>query len=90
MEHNWTLETLALEVGMSRAVFATEFKRLTGQTAMAYLTEWRMMHATELLQTTELAIVDISERCGYQSDVAFRKSFKKIMGFTPAEARRNK
>ena len=90
MEHNWTLESLALEVGMSRAVFATEFKRLTGQTAMAYLTEWRMMHATELLQTTELAIVDISERCGYQSDAAFRKSFKKIMGFTPAEARRNK
>ena len=90
MEKNWTLESLALEIGMSRAVFATEFKRLTGNTAMAYLTEWRMMRATELLQTTELSILDISEQCGYQSDVAFRKSYKKIMGYTPAEARRNK
>lgn len=84
----WTLASLASAVGMSRAVFAAEFKSLTGKTAIAYLSEWRMLTAAELLQTTDLTLFDISERCGYQSEAAFRKAFKHVTGKTPGEVRR--
>lgn len=88
IERSWTLETLAGEVGMSRAVFAAEFKQLTGKTAMAYLAEWRMLRASELLRTTDLSLYAISERCGYQSEAAFRKAFKHVTGQTPGEVRK--
>lgn len=88
-ENAWSLESLAREVGMSRAAFASEFRELTGTTAMAYLTQWRMLKAGELLRGTQRSIFDIAEACGYQSEVAFRKAFKSITGATPAHVRRS-
>jgi transcriptional regulator GlxA family with amidase domain len=39
---DWTIESLAQTVGMSRASFANHFQATTGTTAMGYLTTWRM------------------------------------------------
>lgn len=88
IEKPWTLASLASEAGMSRAVFAAEFKRVTGKTAIAYLAQWRMLRATALLQTTEVSLLTISEQCGYQSEAAFRKAFRQVTGRTPGDVRK--
>ena len=56
---------------------------------MQYLTAWRMQEATNLIADKKLSVAEIAERCGYDSEAAFRKGFKKVTGKTPGEVRRN-
>ena len=44
--HAWTLEELARTARLSRTAFAENFKRVVGETPIAYLTRWRMTLAT--------------------------------------------
>ncbi len=88
-QNPWTLATLAREVGMSRSAFAARFNQLVGQTPMHYLTFWRMQKARELLSETRLGTAAIAERVGYQSDAAFGKAFKKVVGTGPGAYRRD-
>jgi AraC-like DNA-binding protein len=87
-EFAWTLENLAEEVGMSRAAFAKRFKQLVGQTMFEYLTRLRIQRAKELLQETKLPMYEIASRVGYESDLAFTKTFKKYVKTTPTRYRK--
>jgi len=49
--HSWTLPELAVLAGFSRSAFAQWFCERTGETPIAYLTRWRMLLATEHLQS---------------------------------------
>ncbi|MDH3326453.1 MAG: AraC family transcriptional regulator, partial [Gammaproteobacteria bacterium] len=51
-EKNWTVDSLAQEVGMSRSGFSARFTNLVGESAMRYLTQWRMQLARAQLQET--------------------------------------
>ena len=86
-EH-WSLEDLATKVGMSRTSFAQLFKRLVGNTPMDYLTEWRMSLAYSKLQLTKESVLAIALDIGYQSEAAFSRAFKKIIGKSPGEVRK--
>lgn len=86
---DWTVERLAGEVAMSRSGFAKLFRDLVGMTPIRYLTEWRMQEARDLLRRSDMSIADIAERSGYQSEVAFRKAFKSVVGETPGRVRRD-
>ena len=87
-ERHWSLETLANEAAMGRSSFAQRFNELTGLPPMQYLTAWRMQKAKNLLATTKATIVDIAEQCGYESEAAFRKAFKKTVGMPPGQLRK--
>ncbi|MBI2296107.1 MAG: helix-turn-helix transcriptional regulator, partial [Betaproteobacteria bacterium] len=87
-QHPWLLATLAQRVGVSRSAFAARFHQLVGQTPMQYLTFWRMQQARKLLTETRLGTAAIAERVGYQSEAAFSKAFKKIVGTGPGAFRR--
>ncbi len=84
----WTLERVAGNVGMSRAAFAKRFKELVGQPMFEYLTVLRVQRAKELLQETKLPLYEIASRVGYESDLAFTKTFKKHTGTTPTRFRK--
>ncbi len=84
----WTLESLAGEAVMGRSSFARQFNELTGVPPMQYLTAWRMQEAKGLLETSALSLGQIAEQCGYESETAFRKAFKKVVGVPPGEVRR--
>ena len=84
----WTLEKMAEKVGMSRAAFAKRFKDLVGQPMFEYLTMLRIQRAKELLQETKLPLYEIAGRVGYESDLAFTKTFKKHVGTTPTRYRK--
>lgn len=83
----WTLENLAGKVGVSRAAFARRFKSLVGQPMFQYLTALRVQKAKELLRDTALPVYEIASRTGYESDLAFTRTFKKKTGLTPRQFR---
>ena len=88
-QNNWTLESLASEVGMSRAVFFNQFKKLVHETPLSYLTNWRIRQAQKLLITGNSNIAEIAANVGYQSEAAFNRIFKSKTGQTPAVYRRS-
>ena len=86
---SWTLERLAATAAMSRTTFAERFKELVGESPMRYLQLWRLQVAADLLATTRQSVAAIAERSGYESEAAFRKAFRREMGVTPGQARKN-
>jgi AraC-like DNA-binding protein len=79
----WTVESLAEAAGMSRSAFAARFKQLLGQTPLEYVTEWRMQKAMPLLQQRDKKLIDVARSVGYESDAAFSKAFKRVVGTNP-------
>lgn len=89
VENPWTVETLAAAAGMSRSAFALRFKELLGETPLEYLTNWRMHKATGLLQEGDRKLFEVAKSVGYDSDAAFSKAFKRVLGAAPREYRRS-
>lgn len=85
---HWSLEEIAQKVGMSRTSFAQHFKRLVGSSPMEYLTEWRMSLAYSRLQLSKDSVLAIALDIGYQSEAAFSRAFKKVIGQSPNEIRK--
>lgn len=84
----WTLESLAREAGMSRAVLAERFADHVGETPMRYLARWRMQRAATLLEEPGIAVEAVAEQVGYRSEAAFNRAFKNIVGVPPGAWRR--
>ena len=86
-ERRWTVEGLARAVGMSRSAFAREFKELTGEAPLGYLTAWRMEQAAGLLRRSSLSLAQVAERVGYDSEYSFGKAFKRARQVSPGRYR---
>lgn len=87
-EKNWTLDNLASEVAMSRAVFAEHFAETVGSPPKTYLTAWRMRKALNLLKETNFHVSVIADKVGYNSDATFSRAFHRHFGMSPAEYRK--
>jgi AraC-like DNA-binding protein len=83
--YRWTLQGLAERVGMSRSIFALKFKETVGETPMEYLTRWRMLLAGDRLKNSDDSISIIALSLGYESESAFGKAFKRVMGCSPKQ-----
>jgi AraC-like DNA-binding protein len=81
--HRWTLHLLAERVGMSRSVFALRFRETVGATPMEYLTRWRMLLAANRLKNSSDCLSAIAQSLGYESESAFGKAFRRVMGCSP-------
>ena len=80
---DWTLESLARAVGLSRSALAERFPQFVGQPPMQYLTNWRMQLAANQLRSGADAIAVIANRVGYDSEAAFSRAFRKVVGTPP-------
>jgi AraC-like DNA-binding protein len=87
--HAWTLDELARTAGTSRSVLAERFQHLVGSSPMQYLTQWRMLLATNLLCRSNAPLARIAEEVGYQTDTAFSRAFRREFGAPPAAWRRS-
>jgi AraC-like DNA-binding protein len=85
--HEWTLETLASHIGMSRSAFAARFTELVGEPAMHYLARWKMNLALSWLREDDTPIIELANRLGYESEAAFSRAFKRFIGLPPGAAR---
>lgn len=81
---DWTIESMAVLAGMSRSVFANEFRDVVGCTPMAYLQRWRIgMTQQALVRGRPLKI--IMHEVGYGSEAALSRAFKAHVGMTPRQ-----
>lgn len=83
----WTVESLASEVAMSRSRFSDRFRKLVGQTPMAYLAQWRLQKSLELLSAPHRSIQQVANDTGYQSSAAFARAFHCQFGVAPRQYR---
>jgi AraC-like DNA-binding protein len=83
----WTVESLARAVGVSRSVLADRFAEMVGQPPMQYLALWRMQLASRRLLEGE-PVAEVAAAVGYESEAAFSRAFKKLVGEAPATWRR--
>jgi AraC-like DNA-binding protein len=89
-ERQWTLQSLAHTVGISRSLLATRFRAATGESPMRHLASVRLTLAADYLTTSALSIGSIASRTGYSSDAALSKAFKREFGISPGTYRRLK
>ncbi len=83
-EHNWSLEKLAHEAGMSRARFAAHFRQTVGTTPLDYLTDWRISVAQTLLKSGK-PLKLVAPEVGYSHPVALTRVFTKRIGISPTK-----
>jgi AraC-like DNA-binding protein len=83
--HHWTLAALGRKAGMSRSIFAMNFKKKVGAPPMKYLTRWRMLLAADKLKNSDDSTTEIALSVGYESESAFGKTFKRVMGCSPRQ-----
>jgi len=85
---DWTVASLAAEVGMSRSTFAARFTQLVGEPAMRYVARLKMQTALLWLKEEDVPLGELATRLGYDSEAAFSRAFKRLMGVSPGAARR--
>ena len=85
--HAWTLEELASEAGASRSSLADHFAHLVGCAPIQYLTKWRMQMAAKRLADPSAKVAVVAYEVGYESEAAFSRAFKKLVGRSPTQWR---
>jgi AraC-like DNA-binding protein len=87
---DWTLDELGRRVGLSRSALHERFVLLIGVPPMQYLAQWRMQAAARLLLETRATVAAIALDVGYDSEAAFARAFKRLVGKPPAAWRRER
>lgn len=88
LDDTLTVEQMADRCAMSPRTFARRFRDATGTTPHRWLTQQRVARAQELLETTDLNVDVIADRCGLGSAANLRKHLRRIAGTTPSSYRR--
>lgn len=88
-EQDWTVQSLASKVAMSRSAFASRFMRLVGEPPLSYVTRWRMQKAASMLRDGKQTLAEVAAGVGYDSEAAFSKAFKRAVGSAPGAYRRS-
>jgi AraC family transcriptional regulator len=84
-----SLASLAEEAGYSRGHFLKMFRASMGMTPHRYLLKRRTDHARSLLKRPEISIIDVAADCGFSSQAHLTQVFRKHVGVTPGDYRRN-
>ncbi|MDF2653261.1 MAG: two component transcriptional regulator, AraC family [Paenibacillus sp.] len=83
-----TLEMIANEMKVSPVYLGRIFKQELGIPFVNLLTHTRIKHAIHYLSTTDMTIIEISEKVGYDSQHYFSTAFKKVVGIAPNQYRK--
>lgn len=83
-------DRIAKEFSVSRSKLDRDFKRFTGMTFHSFAETCRLNRAKYLLlRKRNLSVGEVAEQCGFESETYFFPFFKKRMGMTPSEYRKN-
>jgi AraC family transcriptional regulator len=78
---------LAKVGGLSPSHFIRAFRRATGQSPHRHLINLRAEKARELLEQTDLPVIDVSLQCGFEQPTHFATMFRSRMGMSPRDWR---
>ena len=81
------VDDLVRELAVSRSVFFKKLKTLTGLAPIEFIKEMRIKRATQLIETGEFNMTQISYMVGINDPRYFSKCFKAQVGMTPTEYR---
>jgi AraC-like DNA-binding protein len=79
----WTLDELARRIGASRSTLAERFTDIVGVPPIQYVTGWRMQVAANRLLDESNKIYSVAREVGYESEAAFSRAFKRVVGVSP-------
>ncbi len=82
------VQRMAEIFGLNSRTFARRFRAATGSSPIDYVQHVRIEEAKQMLETTTDSIDDLATQVGYLDPAAFRRTFRKLAGTTPAEYRR--
>lgn len=78
-----TIESLAVECGLSVRALQRQFRRVFGLTPQEFLMKTRVAAACRLLRTTDSSMSEIATECGFSDQSSFTQHFKRRLGLTP-------
>lgn len=84
---DWTVDSLARHVGMSRSRFSDRFSHLVGVGPMAYIADWRLQKALSMLDGGGVSVQEVATQSGYKSPAAFTRAFAAKFGVPPRSFR---
>jgi len=87
-DHDWTVDDIAREVGLSRSALHERFVQYLGYPPMHYLANWRIQLGSRLLRESNRTVATVALDVGYDSEAAFSRAFKRMVGVSPAAWRR--
>ncbi len=87
-EGDVSLDDLSDTLYLSKDHLRHLVKRTTGQSPLRHIIASRMEKARRLLETTELTVAEVAERCGFNDVFYFSKFFKRNAKLPPAAYRR--
>lgn len=85
-----SLEAIAEHAGLSKYYFTNKFHKYMQTTPIQFLTKRRIQKAMELLSTTNKTIQEIALETGYDNANYFSKVFKKRIGTSADNFRKDK
>ena len=87
-DHTWSVDEIAHEVGLSRSALHERFVEYLGQPPMQYLAGWRIQLGARMLRESNRNVATIALDVGYDSEAAFARAFKRMVGAPPAAWRK--
>jgi AraC family transcriptional regulator len=80
---------LSALVGLAEGYFSRAFRRRFGAPPHTYIVRRRVQHSARLMLEGHLPLSQVALRCGFSDQAHLNKSFRKLMGTTPARWRRS-
>ena len=80
-----SLSLAAKHGGVSESAFSRRFSRWNGVSFKQYVIDKKIQHSIQLLETTQLKMIDIAMESGFESVSGFYDAFRKKTGTTPGE-----
>lgn len=87
-QEDLTVAKLAQYVGLNRSYLTTVFQNTINMSPQQYLMRFRMEWAAGMLCEDKLTVGEIARSCGYPDPLTFSKAFKRTLGVTPTQYRR--
>jgi AraC-like DNA-binding protein len=84
-----TVGDLARFLRLDRSYFSSLFAKITGMPPLQFILRFKMEKAAELLKNSRYTIGDVARSVGYEDPLQFSKTFKKVMGLSPASYRKS-
>ena len=88
LDKNWSVNELARRFAMSERTLLRRFKQATGTSPAKWLTQARVQHARQLLETTQLPIEQLASQCGFGTATNFRQHFRAHLNISPQAYRK--
>ena len=86
-DSDFSVETMATEVGMSRTTLYKKLMAITGQGPAEFIRTIRIKRGRALLETSQMQVTEIAYAVGFTTVKSFTMNFKAEYGMTPSEFR---